>query len=50
MNFNVGTYTKPQKQSWGTSMYFKDPDGNQFALIQPNTLGKALTAASAPTT
>jgi len=31
-------------------MNFKDPYGNQFALIQPNTLGKALTAASAPTT
>ncbi|TMI24423.1 hypothetical protein E6H24_06895 [Candidatus Bathyarchaeota archaeon] len=35
VNFKVGTYTKPQKQTWGTSAYFKDPDGNQFALIQP---------------
>ena len=46
----MGTYTKPQKQSWGTSVYFKDADGNQFALIQPNTLGKVLTATSGPTT
>src|SRR5881396_3441948 len=36
VNFKVGTYTEPQKQAWGTSAYFKDPDGNQFALIQPN--------------
>src|SRR5207249_6663964 len=35
VNFKVGTYTEPQKRTWGTSAYFKDPDGNQFALIQP---------------
>jgi len=35
VNFKVGTYTEPEKQTWGTSAYFKDPDGNQFALIQP---------------
>ncbi len=43
VNFNVGAYTKPQKQSWGTSVTFKDPDGNQFALVQPNIAEKVLT-------
>jgi len=46
VNFRVGAYTKPVKQSWGTSVTFKDPDGNQFALVQPNIVGKVYTAVS----
>lgn len=46
VNFHVGTYTEPQKQAWGTSAYFRDPDGNQFALIQPSMIGKMFTAIS----
>ena len=46
VDFNVGSYTKPQKQAWGISAAFKDPDGNQFVLIQPNLIGKAYTAAN----
>jgi len=45
-NFSVGKYTKPVRQAWGTSAYFKDPDGNQFALVQPNIIGKVITAVS----
>ena len=26
---------EPQKADWGTSMIFKDPDGNQFVLSTP---------------
>src|SRR6266496_4123741 len=45
-NFSVGSYTEPLKQAWGTAVYFKDPDGNQFALVQPNIIGKLFTAVS----
>src|SRR5262249_33631383 len=40
VNFAVGNYTKPITQAWGTSVSFKDPDGNMFALVQPNIVGK----------
>ena len=50
VDFRVGTYTEPQKAAFGISALFRDPDGNQFALIQPvniesgemaNSIGKA---------
>ena len=44
VDFHVGTYTKPQKQFWGTSATFRDPDGNNFVLVQPNAIGKLFTA------
>jgi predicted enzyme related to lactoylglutathione lyase len=46
VDFTVGSYTKPVKQGWGTSATFKDPDGNIFALVQPNLVGKIFTAVS----
>jgi catechol 2,3-dioxygenase-like lactoylglutathione lyase family enzyme len=46
VDFAVGSYTKPIKQPWGTSATFKDPDGNLFALVQPNVVGKVFTALS----
>jgi len=46
VDFKVGTYTTPVQQAWGISASFKDPDGNQFVLIQPNLIGKAYTAAN----
>ena len=46
VDFTVGNYTKPIRQAWGTSATFKDPDGNLFALVQPNVIGKAFTALS----
>lgn len=46
VNFSVGNYTKPIRQAWGTSVTFKDPDGNLFALVQPNIIGKVFTAVS----
>ena len=45
-DFSVGSYTEPLKQTWGTSAYFKDPDGNQFAMVQPSIIGKVATAVS----
>ncbi len=44
VDFHVGSYTAPQKQAWGLTVAFKDPDGNQFALVQPNFIGKAYQA------
>ena len=44
VNFHVGNYTGPQKQYWGWNAAFRDPDGNQFALVQPNIIGKVYTA------
>jgi len=36
VDFHVGDYTEPQKQYWGWNAAFRDPDGNQFVLVQPN--------------
>jgi catechol 2,3-dioxygenase-like lactoylglutathione lyase family enzyme len=44
VDFTVGSYTEPIAQAWGTSASFKDPDGNQFALVQPNIVGKVFSA------
>jgi catechol 2,3-dioxygenase-like lactoylglutathione lyase family enzyme len=46
VNFTVGNYTKPIKQAWGSSVTLKDPDGNMFALVEPNIVGKVFTAVS----
>jgi catechol 2,3-dioxygenase-like lactoylglutathione lyase family enzyme len=46
VNFTVGNYTEPIKQAWGTSVTFQDPDGNLFALVQLNLVGKVYTAVS----
>ena len=46
VNFSVGNYTKPIKQAWGTSVTFKDVDGNMLALVQPTIVGKVFTAVS----
>lgn len=45
-DFSVGLYTEPLKQAWGTSGYFEDCDGNQFAIVQPSFIGKAFNALS----
>src|SRR5215510_2498478 len=44
VDFNVGDYKEPQKQYFGWSVAFRDPDGNQFLLVQPNIVGKVSTA------
>jgi catechol 2,3-dioxygenase-like lactoylglutathione lyase family enzyme len=46
VDFTVGDYTRPIEQPWGTSVTFKDPDGNILALVQPNPVGKISTAVS----
>ena len=43
-DFHVGNYTEPQKQYWGMNAAFRDPDGNQFVLVQPNIIGKVYMA------
>ncbi len=43
VDFHVGAYKEPQKQAWGISASFKDPDGNLFTMLQPNIAGKAAT-------
>jgi catechol 2,3-dioxygenase-like lactoylglutathione lyase family enzyme len=40
VDFHVGAYTKPVKQFWGTSATFRAPDGNLFALVQQNAVGR----------
>jgi catechol 2,3-dioxygenase-like lactoylglutathione lyase family enzyme len=40
VDFHVGTYTKPVKQFWGTSATFRAPDGNLFAFVQQNAVGR----------
>lgn len=36
----------PDKQAWGTSAYFTDPDGNHFAMVQPGAIAKVFGAIS----
>ncbi len=43
VDFRVGAYMEPQKQAWGISASFKDPDGNMFTMIQPNIASEAAT-------
>ncbi len=43
VDFHVGAYEEPQKQAWGISASFRDPDGNLFTMLQPNIAGKAAT-------
>jgi len=43
VDFHVGAYKEPQKQAWGISASFKDPDGNLFTMLQPSLAGKAST-------
>ncbi len=45
-DFLAPSATEPQKQAWGTAAYFKDPDGNHFAMVQPSFIGKAFNALS----
>ena len=46
VDFTVGNYTEPIKQAWGTSVTFRDPDGNLLVLVQPNLVGKVFTAVN----
>lgn len=46
VDFRVGNYAGPQKQDWGWNVAFRDPDGNQFVLVQPNLTGKTSTAST----
>jgi catechol 2,3-dioxygenase-like lactoylglutathione lyase family enzyme len=42
--FDIPGMEKPKRASWGTSAYFRDPDGNPFALVQQSWLGKKLVS------
>lgn len=37
---------EPEKQPWGTSAYFTDPDGNHLAMVQPGAIAKVFAAVS----
>jgi catechol 2,3-dioxygenase-like lactoylglutathione lyase family enzyme len=42
--FDIPGYEKPQRAPWGTSAYFRDPDGNAWALVQQSWIGKMMVA------
>jgi len=42
--FDIPGLEKPQRAPWGTSAYFRDPDGNPFAIVQQSWLGKKLVS------
>lgn len=47
VRFEIPGYEKPQRAPWGTSAYFRDPDGNAWAIVQQSWLGKMMVKAFA---
>jgi catechol 2,3-dioxygenase-like lactoylglutathione lyase family enzyme len=45
VRFDIPGYEKPQRAPWGTSAYFRDPDGNAWALVQQSWIGKMMVKA-----
>jgi len=45
VRFDIRGYEKPQRAPWGTSAYFRDPDGNAWAMVQQSWLGKMMVKA-----
>ncbi|HUR70289.1 MAG TPA: VOC family protein [Candidatus Thermoplasmatota archaeon] len=48
VRFDVPGHEKPQRAPWGTSAYFRDPDGNAWAIVQQSWLGKLMVKAFTP--
>jgi len=48
VRFDIPGYEKVQRAPWGTSAYFRDPDGNAWALVEQSWLGKMMVKAFAP--
>lgn len=46
VRFDVPGHEKPQRAPWGTSAYFRDPDGNPFAMVQQSWIGRMMVAAT----
>jgi predicted enzyme related to lactoylglutathione lyase len=40
--FDIPGYEDVQKAPWGTSAYFRDPDGNAWAIVQQSWIGKIM--------
>lgn len=47
VRFDIPGYEKPQRAPWGTSAYFRDPDGNAWAIVQQSWIGKMMAKAFA---
>ena len=45
VRFDIPGYETPQRNPWGTTAYFRDPDGNPFAMVQQSWIGKMMVAA-----
>jgi len=45
VRFDIPGYETPQRNPWGTTAYFRDPDGNPFAMIQQSWIGRMMVAA-----
>lgn len=45
VRFDIPGYETPQRAPWGTSAYFRDPDGNAWAIVQQSWLGKMMVKA-----
>lgn len=43
--FDIPGFETPQRNPWGTTAYFRDPDGNPFAMIQMSWVGRMMVAA-----
>jgi catechol 2,3-dioxygenase-like lactoylglutathione lyase family enzyme len=48
VRFDIPHYEKPQRAPWGTSAYFRDPDGNAWAIVQQSWIGRMMVKAFAP--
>lgn len=48
VRFDIPGLETPQRAVWGTSAYFRDPDGNAFAMVQQSWVGKMMVKAFAP--
>jgi catechol 2,3-dioxygenase-like lactoylglutathione lyase family enzyme len=42
VRFDIPRYEKPQRAPWGTSAYFRDPDGNAWAIVQQSWIGRMM--------
>lgn len=45
VRFDIPGYEAPKRSPWGTNAYFRDPDGNAFALVELNWIGRKMVAA-----
>jgi catechol 2,3-dioxygenase-like lactoylglutathione lyase family enzyme len=45
VRFDIPGYEKLQRNPWGTTAYFRDPDGNAWAMLQQSWIGKMMVSA-----